>query len=337
MRAAVYNPDGSLKLVERDLTEPEPGWALVKVSAVGICGTDLHIRNGALGAPTGIQPGHEVTGVVDRIGEDTGMKEGTNVVLEPVLGCGDCRYCNSGLSNRCQGKRFFGHTLHGGMADSFLVNASLLYPVNPGLAPAIAALVEPAAVCVRGVRRGKVNTGVKVAIIGAGTIGLLSILAAQHMGASEVHICARHPHQQDMAHHLGATRVYSNFSTLIDTLGDDYIDVVIESVGGTAETLGNAVEVATTGGTVVMLGAYVSDPRLPALRFMTRELSLVASNCHAHDGDRSDMDVAIELVSNQSHLLAPLVTHSFKLDQVGEAFRTAEDKDSKSIKVQVCP
>ena len=337
MKAAVYNSEGKVRLCGREQPEPQPGWLRINVSAVGICGTDLHIKNGALGPPTDIQPGHEVAGVVDIAGDDVDLASGTAVVVEPVMGCGKCKHCAAGMPNRCATKDFFGYSLPGGMAESFIVHQSLVFPVSSDLTPSMAALTEPVAVCVRGLRRGAVVSGTKVAIVGAGSIGLLSIPVARHFGASEIHIAARYPHQQAMAGHLGATGVYSSMEEMLNMLGNEHIDVAVETVGGTAGTLADAVSIAATGANIVMLGAYLDDPALPALRFMTHEHTLVASNCHGHEAERADMQVAIEVVGRYATLLEPLVTHHFKLDQVDQAFATAEDKSSESIKVQVHP
>jgi threonine dehydrogenase-like Zn-dependent dehydrogenase len=337
MKAAVYSADGSVKLKNVDIPELQPGWLQVAVTAVGICGTDLHIKSGELGSPEGIRPGHEIAGVIDVVGDNVNLATGTAVAIEPVLGCGHCQHCNSGNPNRCATKDFFGYSQPGGLAELIQVPESIVYPLDISLSANVSALTEPMAVCVRGTRRAKINIGARVAILGAGSIGLLSILSSYAAGASEVFISARHPHQQEVAKHFGATRVFASSDELLDELGDQYIDIVIETVGGLASTLTDSVLIARTGATILMLGAFRNEPGLPALRFLTHELSLVASNCHGHESQNSDFKVAGNLVKKYAKQLDLLITHRFKLDQISEAFATAEDKALKSIKVQVIP
>jgi threonine dehydrogenase-like Zn-dependent dehydrogenase len=337
MKAAVYSEDGSINLINYDMPELQPGWLQLAVSAVGICGTDLHIKHGALGSPKGVRPGHEIAGVIEAIGDSVDMTTGTAVVVEPVLGCGKCQHCQSGSPNRCGIKDFFGYSLPGGMAELIQVPESIVYPMDAALSSNISALSEPMAVCVRGARRAKIPLGARVAILGAGSIGLLSILSAYAAGANEIFISARYTHQQELALHFGATRFFKNADELLSELGDQYVDVVIETVGGTADTLTESVQIARTGATILMLGAFKGSPAIPALRFLTNELSLVASNCHGHEMIHSDFKVACDLVKKHHVLLEPMITHRFKLDQIAKAFATAEDKNQQSIKIQVNP
>ncbi len=337
MKAAVYAEDGSISIRHVDIPELKPGWCQLAVTAVGICGTDLHIKNGVLGSPAGIRPGHEIAAVIDSTGDDVELKANTPVVVEPVLGCGNCGHCRSGCPNRCASKEFFGYSLPGGLAEFIQVPESIVVPITSDISPNIAALIEPMGICVRGARRASIQLGKRVAILGAGSIGLLSILSAYAAGAEEVFVSARHGHQQEVARHFGASAVFEDSDSLLEELGDQYLDVVIETVGGIASTLSDAVLLARTGATILLLGAFTNNPSIPALRFMTNELSLIASNCHGQEGVRSDLMVAAELVRKYAGQLEVLNTHRFKLDEVSEAFAVAEDKHSNSIKVQLSP
>ncbi|NKB35627.1 MAG: alcohol dehydrogenase catalytic domain-containing protein [Gammaproteobacteria bacterium] len=337
MKAAVFAEDGSISIQRVDIPELQPGWCQLAVTAVGICGTDLHIKTGILGSPAGIRPGHEIAAVIDSTGDNVELKTGTSVMVEPVLGCGTCEHCRSGNPNRCASKEFFGHTLPGGLAEFIQVPESIIVLTGSDIPPNITALIEPMGICVRGARRANIQLGKRVAILGAGSIGLLSILSAYAAGAEEVFVSARHKHQQEVARHFGASAVFKDSESLLEELGDQYIDVVIETVGGIANTLSDAVLLARTGGTILLLGAFKNNPSIPALRFMTNELTLVASNCHGQEGVRSDLMLAADLVRKYAGQLEVLNTHRFKLDQVAEAFAVAEDKHSNSIKVQLSP
>lgn len=337
MKAAVFDETGELALVERNLPDPKPGWVRLAVTAVGICGSDLNLLYGQRGTSRGVQPGHEVAGIIDAVGDGVALASGAHVVLEPVIGCGSCRYCRTGLHNLCPEMRICGFMRPGGMAEFLTVPADALYATPHGIPAHIAALTEPMAVCVRGVRLARLGLGERVAILGAGSIGLLTILAARAAGAAEVSITARHPHQQALAHALGADAVFASGAELLDAVGTQHVDVVIETVGGHADTLGESMRIVRNGGRIVMLGVFDRPPALPAFEFFQKELTLAASNCYGRECHQSDFSIAVSLVAHHRDRLEPLVTHRFKLDEVARAFATAADKTTHSIKVQVQP
>ncbi len=337
MKAAVYSGPGSLNIVDRKVPEPAAGWVRIGVTAVGICGSDLHIFGGMLGDIAGLQPGHEVAGVIDAIGEGVTLATGTNVALEPITACGSCYQCATGHRNRCAKHRLFGVTARGGMAEYLSVPAECLHMLPADLHRNVAALAEPMAVCVRGARRARIVLGDRVGVLGGGTIGLLSALAARESGAREVFVTARYPHQRALAESLGVTRAFATIEEMVDSIGPESMDVVIETVGGKSDALTEAVSVVARGGTIAMLGVFDGSPKIPGLPFADRELTLVGSYCYARDSRIGDFAYATELLSKYRSQLPELVTHKFKLDEVSRAFEAANDKKSGSIKVQIEP
>jgi L-iditol 2-dehydrogenase len=336
MKAAKFLGPGSIGVSECDVPEAGPGWVRVAVSAVGICGTDLHLLGGFMGSE-GLRPGHEVAGIIDATGDGVEIAHGLKVAVEPITACGACFQCGTGHYNRCADNRIFGVTTRGGMADYVTVPASCLHVLPDGLDDNVAALSEPMAVSVRAVRLGGVGVGDRVAVLGSGTIGLLSILVARSAGAGEVFATARYPRQAELARAMGATQVFDSAERMLNEVGDQLIDVVIETVGGRAETLTEAVAVASAGATIVMVGVFEGSPSIPGLGFLGKELTLRGSNCYAHDGRVGDFGLATELVARHRDLLPELVSHRFGLDQVVEAFAAAADKSTGAIKVQVMP
>ena len=337
MKAAVYSGPGLLNIVDRKIPEPAAGWVRIGVTAVGICGSDLHIFGGMLGDIAGLQPGHEVAGVIDAIGEGVTLATGTNVALEPITACGICHQCATGHRNRCAKHRLFGVTARGGMAEYLSVPAECLHVLPADLNSNVAALAEPMAVCVRGARRARIALGDRVGVLGGGTIGLLSALAARESGAREVFVTARYPHQRALAESLGVTRAFATIEEMVDSIGPESMDVVIETVGGKSDALTEAVSVVARGGTIAMLGVFDGSPKIPGLPFADRELTLVGSYCYARDSRIGDFAYATELLSKYRSQLPELVTHKFKLDEVSRAFEAANDKKSGSIKVQIEP
>ena len=337
MKAATWNGSGSLDVVDGPVPEPPEGWARLNVAACGICGSDLHgFRHGS-GGRAGGQPGHEIAGYVDKVNADVQLTEGALYALEPIDSCGHCGYCRTGHYNLCRTRRLIGAGAPGGLAEQVLVPAHRLYALPSGFDHHLAALSEPLGVCVRGARLGRIGYRGRVAIIGAGSIGLLSISAALAAGAGEVLITARHPQQQELARHLGAHHVFPDTSSLVDAVGDGYAETVIETVGGKADTLIDAATLAAPGGTIVKLGIFMGTTPIPSLVFFNKELTLIASNCYAFDGAESDFAITTALLATLGDRLAPLVTHKFPLSAVNRAFETALDKGTGSIKVQISP
>ena len=337
MKAAVWNDSGTLDVLERSLPEPRPGWVRIAVRSAGICGTDLHFYRGSFPSPAGLLPGHEVGGIVDLSGEGVELEAGRPVAVEPLFGCGRCPQCLTGVYNRCPQRTLLGVSARGGLAEYMTAPATSLHPLPDGVPPEEGSLVEPLAVCVRGARLGKVGLGDRVLILGAGTIGLLSVVTARAAGAAEMHITARHDRQREAAQMLGVAGVYGSADEAAVALGGRAADVVIETVGGKASTLAEAVRLVRPGGTVVMLGVFEADTPLPGLEFSVKEVRLVGSNCYARSGVSSDFAVAVGLLRDHLATVQQLVTHRFSIDQVNQAFATAADKATGSIKVVLAP
>jgi len=323
--------------MNREPPEPRPGWVRLAVTAAGICGSDLNLLYAHGDASRGVQPGHEVAGIVDAVGDGVAIETGLAVALEPLVPCGACDYCRRGARNLCPSLKLCGFTRPGGLAELVHVPADALHPLPADLPAGVGALAEPMAVCVRGIRLVQVGLGDRVAVLGCGSIGILTILAARAAGAAEVLATARYPHQREQALALGADQVFADADALLAAVGDRHVDVVAETVGGHADTLSEAVRVVRAGGRILMLGVFEGAPRLPAFEFFRKELSLQASNCYGRECQSGDFALATRLVSERRSDVEPLITHRFKLDQVGEAFATAADKQARSIKVQVEP
>jgi threonine dehydrogenase-like Zn-dependent dehydrogenase len=307
------------------------------MAGCGICGTDLHFFRGDFPSPVGLLPGHEIGGVVDEVGADVALAKGTPVAVEPLVGCGQCPACVAGAYNQCPERRLLGVNARGGLAELLVAPASSLHPLPAGVPPEAGALVEPLAVCVRGARLAGVGLGSRVAVLGAGTIGLLSVLVARAAGASRVIATARHASQRERALALGADSVFGSGEEAAKSLAPFAVDVVIETVGGTAETIAEAVRLVRPGGAIGMLGVFAGDPSLPGLLFSTKEVRLFGSNCYARADARSDFAIASDLLADRLEAIGSLVTHRFPLAEVNRAFEVARDKASGSIKVALHP
>ena len=341
MRAALTRGRGCLELEAIPVPEPGGGDVRVRVEACGICGTDLHFYHQGLAVP-GRAPGHEIAGFVDALGEGVdGIEVGARVAVEPLRTCGGCRFCAEGRGNICREMRVLGIHEHGGFADYVVAPASRLFPLPAELPAPIAALAEPVAVAIHGLRRGGLEAGQRVLVLGAGSLGLITLVAARALGAGEVWLSARHAHQAELGRALGATRVLSESEASaerLDTLGRSHaIDLVVETVGGRADTLLAACAAIRPGGAVSVLGVFTGGVGLDPLRLLLKEGTLAWSNCYTHGEARADFDDAVGLLSSQRQALSRLVTHQRPLSEIGPAFEEASNKKGGAVKVTVLP
>lgn len=340
MRAAFCRRPGALVLEDVPAPTPAAGEVVVRVRSCGVCGSDLHWYGGHAPLPA-VCPGHEIAGEVAAVGAGvTALREGDAVAVEGIAGCGECAYCLAGAAQRCPRIGVVGVHRAGGFADLVAAPARHCFRVPDALPWPTAALTEPLAVAVHGIRLAGLAIGERVLVLGGGTIGLLAVVAARAGGAGEILVSARRPQQKAAALALGATRVLddADAAALRAAAKEAPIDCVVETVGGAADTLDTATTAVRPGGTVVVLGVFTTPPAVPAFRLVVKEVRLLGSFVYGRAGGRADFEVALDILARDgARIVDTLVTHRFALDDVDRAFATAADKASGSIKVSVAP
>jgi 2-desacetyl-2-hydroxyethyl bacteriochlorophyllide A dehydrogenase len=308
------------------LTEPVPtlqrGEVLVEMSVSGLCGSDkagVHGEHAFMKPP--YYPGHEVVGVVVAVSEGVGNVEvGDRVTIEPTLVCGHCKPCLHKMENLCENLQFFGCGYReGGMADVFSVPAARLHKVPKNFTDYQAALIEPLATPVHAVRLAGDLTGKKVVILGAGTIGLLTLIAARRAGAAKIVSTDPLVAKRELALTLGADAV-------VDAGVDDLAGVVRGELGESADvvfdcvanqaTLGEAIKMAIKGGTVVVLGGprKLASVDLPVIQ----EYQIRIQGAATYRWE--DFDDAIEIIGSDDFDANRFITATFPLPKVADAF-----------------
>lgn len=300
-----------MAVVEVDEPVVATGHDLVHVSRAGICGSDLHMIAEGF---TGVTLGHEFSG---RLGD------GRLVAVRPTGACGACVQCSRGRINLCSSAfgAFHGGLIDGGWADQVAVDSSTMFALPVSVTPGGAALVEPIAVAVHGIRRVAVEPGQRVAVVGGGSVGLAAAAVLAHIGHI-VDIDARYVHQRAAAEAIGAHI----------GLSGNY-DVVIDAVG-TQSAVDTSVRACRSGGTVVELGVFW-EPVTFGRDLTLREISLVPALFYAHEHSVSDFEEAIDVIASRPDLESIFVTHVFPLDEAARAVRVAADRSSGAIKVQL--
>ena len=316
---------GEIRLVEVEPAAPAPEEARVRVEAIGICGSDLHTLHGEhpfVSYP--VWPGHELVGTVEAVGAAADRALiGARVALEPSLPCGHCRTCREGRYNICENLRVLGFQAPGGMAETFVVAAGRLHPLPDALSLEGGALVEPMAVAVHAARLPGPLASLRIGVVGAGTIGLLTGVAALAYGAATVTVADPLEPRRDVAAAIGLRAEPS--------LSEGSCDVVFECVGNES-ALRASVDAAAKGGTIVVAGVYGTDPRVQAGLVQDRELRLQGSLMYVS----SDVRDAIRLLAEGRVDTDRVVTHRFALTEAAEAFRVAGAR-GEALKVLLVP
>lgn len=333
---------GNQSIETRPLVLPEPGegQVLVKVSACGVCGTDVHIYHGGKGSAEVVPPvilGHEFSGHIVKLGSGvTGLEEGQLITVDPNIYCGKCRPCRQGQKQMCHHMRAVGVNMDGGFADYCLVPYAQCVPVPEGTDPELAALAEPLACCLHGIDRVGIRPGENVLVIGGGTIGQIMLQLARLAGAARVVLSEPVEIRRELAVRLGADAAIDPIredlpQRLSELLSRDGADVVIECVGN-PRTSAQAIDAAAGCGRVMLFGVPNPDAVLQTKMhpIFQKELTIMGSFVNPDTHSR-----AVALLSSGQLKLKELITHRFPVSQLEEAIKM--QTGTQSIKVLVKP
>jgi len=341
MKAAVLHRAGEVRVEERQIPEPGPGEVLVRVRAVGVCGSDVHYyKEGRIGRYVVEKPlilGHESAGEVVALGPGvSNLSVGSRVALEPGVPCRRCRACKSGRYNLCPDVTFMATPpVDGAFVEYIAWPADFTYPLPENLGYAEGALMEPLAVGMHAVRRARLVPGCTVLVLGGGPIGQLALLAAKAAGAGRIILADLEDRRLQVASSLGADvtvnpRQVSIFDTVRAATGGEGPGLVIEAAGS-AETVRQGIEVVRRGGTVVWIGLPGADPcPISVLQAIDKEVDVLGVFRYANV-----YPDAIRLVASGKINLALLVTHRFPLLEVKQALDTVVEQKASAMKVLV--
>ncbi|MDF2962926.1 MAG: alcohol dehydrogenase [Paenibacillus sp.] len=283
---------------EPGITDSE---VLVKVDAVGICGSELegYLGHNSLRIPPLVM-GHEFSGTIASVGSHVkGLQIGRKVVVNPLSSCGSCNYCRKGLVQLCKERSIVGIHRAGAFADYVNVPAASAHVIPETLSPYRASLTEPLACSLRAARRAMAeHPFANVVVFGAGTIGLLSLLVARILGASRVIVVDMNEARLKAPERLGAHRTISPaqpgyIQKIKDSMGPSGIDVIIDAVGY-QPTRQAAIELINPGGTVMNVGLGIDQTQLPINVCIRNEISILHSFCY----QAQDFYDALQLLIN---------------------------------------
>jgi 2-desacetyl-2-hydroxyethyl bacteriochlorophyllide A dehydrogenase len=331
MKAARIERPGQSTVVT--VGEPSVGAddVLIRVHAAGICGTDLHIFKGEYESEYPIIPGHEFSGEVVAVGADViNFKVGDHVTADPNIPCNRCAYCQRNEPNQCRNLKAIGVTRSGAFAEYVVAPEGNVFSIGD-LSYGAAALIEPLACVVWGIKQVGVQAGDTALVFGAGPMGLLVAQSLKQAGAVRVVVTDVVPWRLQMAEQLGATHtiVADNQQTAkLKALEPDGFDIVADATGIPAVLEGTFQFVKPRGKIwvfgVTPIGTYVKFPSYEVFR---RDLKIIGSFAVNRTFPQS-----IALIQNGAIKVEPLISHQLPLEDFSKGLELAE-KDPKRVKV----
>lgn len=318
---------GDLRIQDETVPTPGGGEVLIRVKAVGVCGSDLRwFTQGGIGDATLDHPlvlGHEFAGVIEN---------GERVAVDPAIPCGECEHCQRGDTNLCPGVRFSGHSGQDGAMREYLCwQADRLHRLPDPLSEEDGVMLEPLGVAIHAVDLAHLRTGMSVGVFGCGPIGLLIMQLSRLSGASLVLASDILPHRVDAARAFGAETVFHAQpnvpeKAILEATGGRGLDVVFE-VAGTQGAVDDAFAAVMPGGKVILVGIPEEDRTIFSASTARRKgltIKLVRRMKNTYPR-------AIRLVAENRVDVRSLVTHTFTLDQSAQAFETAVRREGLKV------
>lgn len=326
MRVAICTDPGHVEIQTRPLPLPGPSQILLKITVCGICGTDVGIWRGTVSHAFPYSAGHEFCGVVQQVGAEVNdFRPGDTVVINPNLGCGECRLCQAGRPNLCDSLKTRPLKSNGGLAEYAAVDARMAYRLPPGLPAGLAPFVEPFSCALHAVRAAAMAPSETAAILGAGAMGVLAALAAMRE-TPDVCIIEPREKRRDQARRATGLRTLTP-ADLADAEWAGRFDVIVEC-SGAAEAVSLAAGILRKGGRLVLTG--LAAQTIPLHDIVRKELTLQGAWLNPNTFEQ-----AIAATRRDLDAIASLETRTFPLDAASSAFAEAAQGDA--IKVLVRP
>jgi len=332
MKAAQITQPGTTRVLTTATPEFGPDDVLIQVRAAGICGTDVHIFKGEYEAIYPLVPGHEFSGEVTAVGANvTRFKIGDRVTADPNIPCNRCSFCQRNEPNQCRNLKAVGVTRDGAFAEYVVVHEGNVFPIGD-ISYEDAALIEPLACVVWGLKRVEIQPGDSVLVFGAGPMGCLLMQAVKQAGAARVVVTDVVADRLKLAESLGATETIladANQQKRLMQLEPDGYDVVAD-VTGAPSVIAQTFQYARPRGKVWIFGVAPRDSSVnfSPYEVFRKDLSVIGSFAVNRTFPQS-----IALIQNGAIQVTPLVSHTLPLDEFARGFDLAQH-DPKRMKIQ---
>jgi L-iditol 2-dehydrogenase len=340
MKAAYMQGVGNITVEETSVPVPGDDELLIRVKAVGICGSDVHLfAHGSLG-PYVVHPpyilGHEASGEVAAVGKNVeSFKPGDKIAMEPGVPCGKCEHCRSGAYNLCLEVVFWAAPpVPGVLAEYITHKAEFCFPIASSVPFATASLAEPLSVGVYAAQRAVAGPGKTVAVLGLGPIGQITLQALKSFGVTELFGSDVLDNRVQTASNLGCKSAINSGKSDIHEEAQKFnrgkgFDIVIETAGA-IPTLKQAVHLSKNGGMIVLVGnPPEEEPAFPIMEVVQREITITGSFRYANT-----YPTVVDILASNKNLPA-LISHKFPLSKTQEAFELVRDRRNECMKVVV--
>jgi 2-desacetyl-2-hydroxyethyl bacteriochlorophyllide A dehydrogenase len=345
MKALVFRGPNQIGIEKVQIPRPGYGEAVIRVTLTTICGTDVHILRGEYPVRPGLVIGHEAVGVISELGPGViGYQKGDRVLLGAITPCGQCNFCLSGDLSQCGGALGgwkFGNTINGAQAEYLLVpsaQANLAKIPESLRDEEVVLLADIASTGFSASERAPVRIGDTVAIFAQGPIGLCATAGARLHGASCIYVVDPNPLRLAHAKKMGADVVLNSneldvVKEIMRLTGGRGVDVAIEALG-LQITFENALRVLRPGGTLSSLGVYSGKLSIPLEPFAAGlgDHKIVTALC---PGGKERMRRLMELVAHRRVDLTPMLTHTFPLERITEAYELFGAQREGVLKVAI--
>ena len=343
MNAAFLTKQSTVEIFQQELPKIGDRDVLVKVQAVGICGSDIHyFAHGHIGERVVQYPhiqGHECSGLVVAVGANvTRFKVGDRVAIEPGVSCMSCEWCKEGRYNLCPSVQFLSTPpVKGAFVQYLSHREDFLYHIPDTMSFEVATLAEPLSVGIHAMNRGNVKPNSTVLITGMGPVGLMAIVAAKAYGAGHIIVTDMEPLRLDAAKKLGATEAIdicsSDVSQEVNRLTEGAgVDIVIET-SGNEKAIESAIAFTKRGGTVVAIG-FPAKNQVPLhiTQMLQNEINFISVYRYINT-----YPTAIEILNQMGRDVEHVITDTFPMDDIQEAMNKAYQNKKDSLKIMVYP
>ncbi len=337
MLQQVMTAPGEISFREVESPEPGAGEVLVRIRRIGVCGSDIHVWHGKHPFTSyPVTQGHEVSGEIAALGAGVeGFAVGDKVTIEPQVVCGTCHPCRHGKYNLCEELKVMGFQTTGAASEYFAVDAKKVTKLGARMDFDEGAMIEPLAVAVHAARRFADLKGAKVAVLGAGPIGILVAQAVKGMGADAVLVTdvseGRLAKAEECGADFTADTSKENFAdAMARAFGPDKADVIYDCAGNDV-TMDQAIRYARKGSTIILVAVFAKPATVDLAVLNDHELDLNTTMMYRHE----DYMTAIELVDAGKVRLSPLVSKHFAFRDYAEAYRYIDSNRVSTMKVIV--
>jgi len=346
MKAVRLHAPGDLRVEEIDIPRPGDHQVLVKVRAVGVCGSDPGrvMKKGTYSYPTTI--GHEFSGEIAEVGSRvTSFKPGEPVTVAPLIPCGKCDYCKVGKYNLCDNYSYYGSRTDGAMAEYVVVEECDLLMLPEGVDFESGACTDPASVALHAMLKSDLKVGEALAVLGVGPIGLFAVQWAKIMGAEKIFAIDILDEKLDVARQLGASYTVNAKNTdpvkfLLEETKGKGVQRVVEFAGSKV-TQEQSVRMAAKEGTVVFGGISYEDLLIPSSTLDTllrKEIQIVGAwNSVFSPLPANEWKISLHFMAEGALRCAPIISHRFSLDEAPEVFQRIWNKSGFFNKVLFIP